>query len=179
MSKFHKPLLMTALVVLAVIVGLIFGSGGVEAQVQRPATPVEITGPLPVPVRVDSAPSQPFHATLCMFSNNGNCGQDPDRLALLPGQSAVIEFVSASCSTSSTDAHGRISLSTAVGGLRASYAFPLTKDAGFLVSDAAQQTRIYADPGTIIGINFASSSGPTPASVTCRMTISGFTTTTP
>jgi hypothetical protein len=53
MMTFKTPMILIAAIVLAVVIGSMKGPKRAEAQGNRPNTPVEIAGPLPLPVTGD------------------------------------------------------------------------------------------------------------------------------
>ena len=156
---------------------------------------VTIVSPLPLPVTgttavsgtvsvrdVDNAARSPIQIELCQSASFGG----PTPTCLAPPSAAVpsthrlvIEYVSGGCSvTPGVITFVRIHLGTTAGGTSASHVFPLTKDAldaGQL--ETALQTRIYADPGSTVGLGMTASAGPGDGFVLCVVTLSGHTVT--
>ena len=141
--------------------------------------------PLPLPITdADNAARHPFQIVRCTSGSfNGAaappCPPPPGSFAVPAGQRAVVEYVSVECLQLNL-ASLRIHLNTIVNGVSASYNIPLKPAFGqfsdgsqFL--DGAQQTRIYADPGSTIGTSSSASSiGTLPGSERCTIIISGY-----
>jgi hypothetical protein len=170
-------------------------------------TPVQIIGPLPLPVtgsttvsgsvaatvtNTDTNPvpvklvdrpegGRPFQTRLCTFAefsggNSGGCFGTPGSFEVPNGRRMVIEYVSGECSISG-GAQVRVGVGTLAGGAGANHRFHLYQDVldpRFL--DLNQQTRIYADAGTTVGISFsAGSGGANPGFARCELVLSGQT----
>jgi len=130
---------------------------------------------------VDNPARRPFQTTLCLTASFGqpasSCGSTTSQYAVPSDRRLVIEFVSGFCSTGPVGGTAltilRTELNTTVAGIPVQHNIPLTPGLGHF--DAAQQTRIYADPGTNVNLGGSLSAGSTPTSVICDITMSGYT----
>lgn len=130
---------------------------------------------------VDNPARRPFQTRLCFTVSFGqpasSCGSLTSQYAVPSDRRLVVEFVSGFCSTGPVGGTAltliRTELSTSVSGTTAGHNIPLTAGLGHF--DAAQQTRIYADPGTNVNLGSSLSGGSTPSSALCEMTVSGYT----
>jgi hypothetical protein len=92
-----------------------------------------------------------------------------------PTRRLVIEYISGECFQSHLTS-ARISLGTTAGGSSSTHFLHLLSNAlDSTILEVAQQTRIYADPGSSVGMGAGFSAGSTPASVECTLTLSGYT----
>jgi hypothetical protein len=166
------------------------------AQGQGPGTaPVRIVSPVPLPVRdVDNAARQPFQAELCTEVPLGGplCGTKPSSVAVPADRRLVIEYASGRCPRGgfslSTGESWAASLQTTAGGTQARHLLhpavgiaignPQLQSAlqlnGF---DVTQITRIYADPASLVGLDFDDLGGLGNSAIICEITISGYTVT--
>ena len=142
------------------------------AEAQGGGPRVTVDGPLPLPVNAD-APKTPFQATLCTFDAPVGCGAAPASLVVPANRRLVIEYVSGTCSTENLTAMLFFArLSTLVGTELATHTFvpqPVGSTSSKIYA-VAQQTRIYADPGT----NVTASVGSNFGSAGCFVTLSGY-----
>ena len=142
-----------------------------QAVAQSGGPQVSIVSPLPLPVDVTNPPPVPFQTHLCTFGSPiPNC---TDTLTVPAGKRLVIEYVSGSCISSLVTTAHSLHINTHVGGVlsdhRAFIQF-IAADATLKSYAIAQQTRIYADPGTTVhvGVGGFPISGPT-----CSVALSG------
>jgi hypothetical protein len=192
--KFGKDLI----IILAglTVIGTVVSPSTAIAQGQRHgqgAAPVRIVSPVPLLVRdVDNAARQPFQAELCTQVPLGGpfCGTKPSSVAVPADRRLVIEYASGRCPRSgfalSTGEDWAASLQTTAGGTQARHLLhpvigiaigsPQLQSAlqlnGF---DVTQMTRIYADPGSLIRLDFEDLGGLGNNVITCEITISGYT----
>ena len=163
------------------------------------SAPVTIVGPLPVPVTgttsisgpvsisgtvgvrdVDNPARSPFQATMCTSTSSGgavgtSCGNLPFSIAVPGDRRVVIEFVAAECSIGGDINLVQLGFSTVVNGTGATYRVHLERnvlDSRFL--ETMLQTRVYADPGTNVGLATGVGAGPGAASARCTLTLSGY-----
>jgi hypothetical protein len=162
------------------------------AIAQRSA-PVRIASPVPLPVRdVDNAARRPFQAELCTQVPLGGsfCGTKPSTFAVPADRRLVIEYASGRCPRSgfslSNGEDWAASLQTIAGGTQARHLLhpvpgiaigspPLQSAMQLNGFDVAQLMRIYADPGSLVGLQFEDLGGLAGNVITCEMTISGYT----
>jgi hypothetical protein len=137
----------------------------------------------------DNPARRPFQTALCNAENflggSAVC-HDPGTYTVPSDRRLVIEFVSGSCSTIGSSGAGSLNglnsltlqLETTAGGTNvASHIFPPAIFLGQI--SLAHQTRIYADPGTTVEFFMGAAVGPSPFSIDCTITISGYTITPP
>ena len=137
------------------------------AQGMKPATLVR---------DVDAAALRPFQVELCTQQGAGACPM-PDTLAVPvatsngePVRRLVIEYVSGECILIGTGGVSIFGLVTVVNGVSLLHRLvPGTPSVEFARTAAAQDTRLYADPGS--EVRFVTS--VIGASSHCRMAISG------
>jgi hypothetical protein len=180
------------------IVSLLLALPAGLAWADKP-TPVTVTNtPLPVTVsgtvsgstsitgtvdvrNVDNPDRQPLQAVICDFGNLGvsgapTCGSLFQTFSVPAGKRLVIEFLSGSCMMSANIGFN-MSFSTTVNGTTASMPLLFTRNAfDSRFAGLAQSTRLYADPGTVVGIT-SSSVGTldgNPAFVQCTVNVSGY-----
>ena len=129
---------------------------------------------------VDNPARQPFHLTLCNSTAAGgaslpSCFGSPNSVIVANGARLVIEYVSAECFASNVSSF-RVSLRTSVGGTAATHYMHFNPDPlDARVFDHSQQTRIYADAGTTLGLGFSAGTvGADPSSLRCDVTLSGY-----
>jgi hypothetical protein len=195
-KSLRKLILVTAVLTVA-------GAVGVEAQQNRPSTPVQLLGPLPLPVSgsldisgtpnvnvanteadpavvrdADNPARSPFQAVLCTTAsfNGGSvptCLGASSTLAVPSDRRLVIEYVAADCVQSNVN-FIQVSLGTTVGGVNSNYPVHLAFNVfSTAFLEGGQQTRIYADPGSAVFIADSASGGALPGSVVCHLRISG------
>src|SRR5262249_42624553 len=119
-------------------------------------------------------------AVLCVSAAFGNadlpdCSGHENSVTLPADRRAVIELVSAGCSQRNVGSID-VRLSTQVGEGRAVYPGHLERGTlGGGRVEGALPGRIYADPGSRVGINFGTSGGNAndPGSVECEVAVSG------
>lgn len=164
------------------------------------SAPVTIVGPMPVPVAgtvnvsgplsvngtvtsrdADLAARSPFQVTLCSSASFGNatgtpCGDLPFRFTAPSNRRTVIEYVSGECGVSGDVNLLRFSLATTAGGTSAAHRLHLERDPlDSRFYDINHLTRIYADAGTVFGLNSSSGGGAGAGSYRCIFTLSGHT----
>ena len=138
-------------------------AGGVPATAQTTkASPI---------VDVDNPARLPFQKTLCTpgFGNP----QCPDNITIPADKRLVIEYVSGSCTSATTDTASLVEIQTIAGGQVAS-SHAVTQFMGVSTVkhySVAQLTRIYADPNTPVHV--AVSRFPGVGSASCIVTLSG------
>jgi hypothetical protein len=171
-----------------------------QAQSQGSA-PVTITGPLPLPITgttslsgpisitgtlstrdVDNPARSPFQATLCtsgsfLSSTPPGCSNLDFKTQVPSNRRMVIEYVSGECSVGGAVGFIRLGISTTVAGVGADHRLHLQQDPlDSRFFDITQQKRLYADPGTFVGLGgSAGSAGANPGSYRCTVTLSGYT----
>jgi hypothetical protein len=132
----------------------------------------------------DNPARRPFQAALCqaigLGATPGECAPSkPNNFTVPSDRRLVIEFVAGSCQTGPIGGTGLTGLSlnieNSVGGTFGGYSLPYSFVLGEL--DIAQQTRIYADPGTKVVLGLGGSAGSTPTFATCVLGLSGYTVT--
>lgn len=131
----------------------------------------------PVPVRdVDNAARQPIQFALCnTFGATGACA--PSQFSVQSGKRLVIENIAGQCTKGGTVNYIRLGVVTVVNGTSAEHRLQMFADpVGGFFFDIAQQTRIYADGGSIVSLNLASSFADGAAGL-CNVTFSGYTVT--
>jgi len=157
------------------------------------SVPVRIVSPVPLPVRdVDNAARQPFQAALCTqhaTPPESYCGGKPSSYAVPADRRLVIEYASGRCPRSgftlSTGQDWAASLQTTAGGTEARHLLhpvpgisigspQLQSEMGLNGFDVTQLTRIYADPGSLVVLDFEDLGGLGSA-ISCDITISGYT----
>jgi hypothetical protein len=130
---------------------------------------------LPLPLRE----VEPFQRELCRDLGEGiGCESLPAAFTVPLDRRAVIEFVSARCQLTGSPSVINSFLATTVGGVEGTHQIqlrflPLSSS----VIDAAQQMRVYADPGTGVLFGFSGSVVPGDA-IVCRALVSGYMTVT-
>lgn len=151
-------------------------SGSVTGSVS-----VTNTAASPVPVRdVASAATRPIQFVLCSSgggAGQGICGSVPSNVVLPPDRRMVIEYVSGGCTDSSDVALVQVFVFTSVNGVVLAHrvhleANPLDKR----FPDVAQQTRLYADAGSSVGME-AQVNGTDASFAQCVLNVSGYTVT--
>ena len=171
-----KVVVCTALVLIASTIG----PNPVAAQGPPGPIAVRIVDPLPLPVADAGSPIRsPFQATLCLASGTFSCQELPAILTVPGDVRLVIEFVSFQCGVAGDTATPprvtAVALTTTVATSRVRHFFvPVTTQAGNTSSDSlgSQSTKLYADPGTAVRLEFstvASNRG------SCVASISGYT----
>ncbi len=189
--QFRNHVITLASAGLAAIGGLT-SSGTAIAQ---RSTSVRIESPMPLPVRdVDNAARQPFQAELCAQVPLGGtfCGTKASSVVVPANRRLVIEYASGRCPRSgfslSNGEDWAASLHTTAGGTQARHLLhpvpgmaigsPPSQSAmqlnGF---DVTQLMRIYADAGSVVGLQFEDLGGLGNNVITCEITISGYTVT--
>jgi len=155
-----------------------------------PATPVEVINSTanPVPVTVvnqQGSGPQPFQVALCRdIGTPARCPAGSSQSFAVPSdRRAVIEYVSGECPQAGSAINplenitGAL-LTTTVNGVIATHLFPtlkgLTGNGDLNGVYVAQQTRVYADPGTTVTLG-ASVGGLLSGHLTCSVTVSGYT----
>ena len=200
MTRFHKTrrIVAASLGVLTILLMTVVASSR-PASAAPPAQAgpnVTIVGPLPLPVTgsttvsgtaavrdVDNAARSPFQAQLCQKVEFGtgtiSACSTSNSFEVPSDERLVIEYVSGTCFVTLGVVNSvRISMGTTAGGSQAEHRFLLTPDALDARNlDAAQQTRIYADPSSVVGMNFSSGAGPGNGVAKCTLTLSGYTVT--
>jgi hypothetical protein len=133
---------------------------------------------------------QPFQAELCTQVPRGGtfCGSKPSSVAVPANRLLVIEYASGRCPRSGfTLSNGEdwaAALKTTAGGTTARHLLHPAVGVAIgnpqLVSamqlngfDVTQQTRIYADPGSLVELDFEDLGGLGNATISCNITISG------
>jgi hypothetical protein len=155
--------------ILGVTLGATFTTGSAAVQ-----------GMNPLLVRDFNAPAaRPLQFELCTELHLGGfCATGGDRFTV-PASTAsgeavarfVIEYVSAECSVlPTTGLVNTLSLATTAAGTTVDHHFLPTTDPNYGVIGIAQDTRLYADPGTEVDL---SNSWASVTSGICRMKISG------
>jgi hypothetical protein len=156
------------------VIECLLGSSRVLAQGQGTAPQVTI----------------PFQAELCTQVPRGGtfCGSKPSSVAVPANRLLVIEYASGRCPRSGfTLSNGEdwaAALKTTAGGTTARHllhpAIGVAIGNPQLVSamqlngfDVTQQTRIYADPGSLVELDFEDLGGLGNAAISCNITISG------
>jgi hypothetical protein len=155
--------------------------------------PVTVQAPAPLPVYdVDNAARQPFQAALCTQapSDGSLCGTKPSSVAVPVGRRLVIEYASGRCPKAgfslSTGQDWAASLQTTAGGTQARHLLhpvpgisigspQLRSEMGLNGFDVTQLVRIYADPGSLVGLDFEDLGGLGNNNISCDITISGYT----
>ena len=125
----------------------------------------------------DNPALAPFQTTLCDDDPSGIplCGSIPNSVTVGANQRLVIEYVEVFCGGGGPgNAFAFQSLLfTTAGGTLAGHVLSFTPN-GPLHTLTSQLTRIYADPGTTVGLNVQSNvSVPAGGSVDCHATLSG------
>ena len=139
----------------------------------------------------DNAARSPFQAELCKQVGSGNfCGVTASTFAVPANRRAVIEYASGRCPPSgltlNTGEDWAAALQTTAGGIAARHLLhpvpgiaigsPQLQSAlqlnGF---DVFQLVRIYADPGSVVSLDFEDLGGLGNANIFCKITISGYT----
>jgi hypothetical protein len=144
----------------------------VDVNVTNPVLQVEVSNADPIPVAVSSS-SAPYQFELCLKEGNGTCSRSlggvvPSSVGVPQGKTLVIEFITAYCGLlPSPNFLYRLVLRTTVGTVSAEHHIPGINPA-FV---AAQQARIYADPGSTV--TFADILQQSSGDAACFMTISG------
>jgi hypothetical protein len=144
------------------------------AEAQSNAGPrVTIEAPLPLPVNADAA-GTPFQINLCTLDFPAGCAAFPQVMTVPADKRLVIEYVSASCGTANLSGTlPFLSLLTSVGGTSAGHVF-VPQAVGSTTNSklyaVAQQTRLYADPGSSVSA-LASGVGSTAG---CFVSFSGY-----
>ncbi len=160
---------------------MIFCFGQVWAAPQNPpSAPVTVvntsTNPVPVNITNLESPATPFQAQLCRaVADISTCGSLPDILTVPAGKRLVVEFVNGFCEVlGSTTTLQYVQLRTAIGSEYANHYFTLTPVSPPVATGNrytfTQQTRIYADPETGVGLGLK---GDGPDGRRCYVTISG------
>ena len=129
----------------------------------------------------DNPARRPFQTSLCsaigLGQTPGTCSSTPSSFTVASDQRLVIEFASARCFTGPVGPNAlnllTVGLGTRVGGTSVEHALPLVLGLGEF--EAAQQTRIYADAGTLVSIGMSAGAGATNTSATCFLALSGST----
>jgi hypothetical protein len=197
-KRLRVYLLSAAGLAILVMAGVVKNSAVAQGQGQgqgQGSAPVTIVNPLPVPVagsvavsgtanvNVVNAPlrvavdatQQPFQKTLCTVGWPPGCLSTPSSFNVPSDKRLVIEYVSGQCDTASlAESVGLMSVSTLVSSVPTShYVVPqfLGSVGSVKLYGSAQQTRIYADPGTQV---YASASGFPTGSVGCLVSLSGY-----
>jgi hypothetical protein len=192
MRTLRNKLIALAAVVILAVVGTLMNSrqaaaqgppGGLAVNVVN-SIPLQVTGSVgisgnsatsPLFTRdVDNPARQPFQTSICDFGNatTNLCGSLVDSFSVPSGHRLVIEFIMGLCRLSNVAV--RESLITQAGGNGAEYFLPFS--VGTIGGNGfAQQTRIYADPGSRVGFGGGEVNGAGP--FTCTLSLSGYTTT--
>jgi hypothetical protein len=131
----------------------------------------------------DNPARQPFQTSLCFSVGTGAfpcSSKAPSFLRVPSDRRLVIEFVAGSCQTGPIGGTGLtglgLGIATTAGGADVIYSLPYSF--GLSELDIAQQTRIYADPGTSVSFGEErGAGGATPSFVTCVLGLSGYTVT--
>ena len=193
--KLRNPPIITLAFTGLVVVGALLSSN--TAIAEPPGAPVRIVNPLPLPVRdVDNAARQPFQAALCtqqvtyIGTPPDFCGTRPSSVAVPADRRLVIEYASGRCPRSgfalATGQDWAASLTTTAGGTAARHLLhpvpgiavgspPLQSEMQLNGFDVTQLMRIYADPGSLVGLDFEDLGGLGSNSISCDITISGYT----
>ena len=155
--------------------------------------PVTVQGSAPLPVfDVAHAARQPFQAALCTQVPSGGpyCGAKSSSIAVPAGRRMVIEYASGRCPKAgyalSTGEGWAASVRTTAGGTEASHLLhpapgisvgtpQLQSEMGLNGFDVTQLVRIYADPGSLVALQFDDLGGLGNNSISCEITISGYT----
>lgn len=125
----------------------------------------------------DNPALAPLQTTLCVYvtSRISPCGVTSSVFPVPVGTTFVIEFVSTACFSTATGwAEGALSLGTTVGGAFAQHRLPPGQQDIFGTIVANQQTRIYADAGTVIDLSASAQSTAQPGSAWCTVVLSGY-----
>jgi hypothetical protein len=138
-----------------------------------------VQGMKPLLVNDFNAPAaRPLQFELCNELNLGFCAAGADKFTVPESTPSgetvtrfVIEYVSAECSLlPTTGLVNTLSLATTAAGTTVNHHFLPTTDPNYGVIGIAQNTRLYADPGTEVDL---SNSWAAISSGICRMAISG------
>jgi len=165
------------------VIGALVGSGTGFAQGPQ----VQIVSPLPLPVQ---QAIQPFQAELCTQVPGGGtlCGTIRSSVAVPANRLLVIEYASGRCPRSgfglSNGEDWAAALQTTAGGTTARHLLHPAVGVAIgnpqLVSamelsgfDITQQTRIYADAGSLVELTFEDLGGLGNGHISCNITISG------
>lgn len=124
---------------------------------------------------VNNPANEPFAKTLCFATMSGGCNGAPGQFTVptvvgspsAPVERLVIEYYSAQCSQQASALNLEV---TSAGSDNFYYIGPWLLDST-AVYYSNQQTRIYADPGTVVYLN-AGAIGP--GNSTCNVTVSGY-----
>ena len=157
-----------------VIVTSIAGASSVAAQ--QGTAPVKVVSPLPLPVTdADNPGRHPFQAQLCAGCSPTSI--TPSTLTVPSDVRLVIEFVSALCEIQGSASLYDAAVTTIVGGNTVPHSFaptPTFVTATDKRSVITHTTRLYADPGTQVGVFIRLSAGTANVSF-CSFSISGYT----
>jgi len=131
---------------------------------------------------VDNPARQPFQKLICVAFGNeaNNCGALVNGFTVQAGRRLVIEQVSGSCELESGTVLVSVALGTQVGSLDVVAHFlplppPPTPTPTVVYSSSFNHvTRIYADPGSGVGINSGQFLGSTGTDAVCRLALSGY-----
>jgi hypothetical protein len=123
----------------------------------------------------DAGALRPFQAQFCIEAGVQGC-EDPNALVVpivtQAGESVVrlvIEYASGTCETNAGGIVRSVALDTFANGVRTRHSFvPVVTNPGFSTS-SAQNTRLYADPGSELIFAMAVAG----ATSQCRLSISG------
>lgn len=157
------------------------------AHSERPVTNTNVVNTPNVNVKgtvntkdADNAARSPFQVTLCAIVDGGKapdfCSGAPASIQADSNRRTVIEFVSGECFLGGEVTPGLVWIDTTVGSAAASHQIHFEQSAlNAAVPEAAQVTRIYADPGTTIGLESSLGIGAHGGYAVCKVTLSGHT----
>src|SRR5262245_29429297 len=122
----NYPSLASGAIVTAV--GVLMVAANAYAQAPRPATPVEIVAPRPVPT-IDAAATQAFQVTFCddasFFGFGSSCPDDSISFLAVPAdRSLVIEYISTGFCFASNLSNYEVGIATKVNGVFAEHRIP-------------------------------------------------------
>jgi len=171
MKHFARLMLLTLGLGVVVVVVSSFPRPAAAAPSDKTVT----IDPTQLPLPVTSA-GQPFQTSLC--AGLGVCPPSVPSIYTVPSdRRLVIQFVSGNCVTAGPPNRLRVGIGAFFGGTGADFPFPLSADPfGSGEINLAQQTLIYADPGSVVLLEVGTG-GYSGASAVCTVSLSGYTTT--